>query len=263
MKKQLFSLKGKVAIVTGGGKGIGESICKIFAKQGAIVHLLDKDEDNGLRVSMQIRNKKGMAVFHPIDLTKHKKVGKLFKKIYKQAGSLDILVNNAGIGYIGDVEKTTPEVLDKLYETNVKSVYSCLHYGIKYMKKSGGGAIVNLASIASVIGLKDRFAYSMSKGAVYTMTFSVAKDYIQDRIRCNAVGPARVHTPFVDGYLKANYPGKEREMFDILSKSQPLGRMGKPEEVAQLITYLCSDEAGFVTGSFYPIDGGFLTLNSG
>ncbi|MFK7982558.1 MAG: SDR family NAD(P)-dependent oxidoreductase [Saprospiraceae bacterium] len=260
--KQLFSLKNKVAIVTGGGKGIGESICKIFAQQGATVHILDKDKDNGLRVSMQIKNKKGKANFHHIDLTKHKKLGKLFKQIYKKEGSLDILVNNAGIAHIGDVEKTTPDDLDKLYAVNVKSVYSCLHYGVKYMKKSGGGSIVNLASIASVIGLADRFAYSATKGAIYTMTFSIAKDYINDRIRCNAVGPARVHTPFVDGYLKQHYPGKEKEMFETLSKTQPIGRMGKPDEVAQLITYLCSEEAGFVTGSFYPIDGGFLTLNT-
>ena len=260
--KQLFSLKNKVAIVTGGGKGIGESISKIFAQQGAIVHILDKDKDNGLRVSMQIRNEKGKAIFHHIDLTKHKKLGKLFKQIYKKEGSLDILVNNAGIAHVGNVENTTPDDLDKLYAVNVKSVYSCLHYGVTYMKKSGGGSIVNLASIASVIGLADRFAYSATKGAIYTMTFSIAKDYIQDRIRCNAVGPARVHTPFVDGFIKKNYPGKEKEMFDALSKTQPIGRMGKPDEVAQLITYLCSDEAGFVTGSFYPIDGGFLTLNS-
>lgn len=262
MKKQLFSLKNKVAIVTGGGKGIGESICKIFAQQGAIVHILDVDKDNGLRVSKQIRNAKGKAVFHPIDITKHKKLGKVFKKIYKKEGSLDILVNNAGIAHIGNVEQTTPEDMDKLYAVNVKSVYSCLHYGVKYMKKSGGGAIVNLASIASVVALADRFAYSMSKGAVYTMTLSVAKDYLADKIRCNQVGPARVHTPFVDGYLKQNYPGKEKEMFKVLSKTQPIGRMGRPDEIAQLITYLCSDEAGFVTGSYYPIDGGFVTLNT-
>lgn len=256
----LFSLKNKVAVVTGGGKGIGESICKVFAQQGAIVHLLDKDKDNGLRVKMAIRNAGKKAHFHAVDLTNHRKVGKIFKKIYKKAGSLDILVNNAGISHIGTVETTTPEDMDKLYSVNIKSVYSCLHFGVKYMKKSGGGAIVNLASIASVIGLEDRFAYSATKGAIYTMTFSVAKDYLPFRIRCNAVGPARVHTPFVDGYLAQHFPGKEQEMFEVLSKTQPIGRMGRPEEIAQLITYLCSDEAGFVTGSFYPIDGGFLTL---
>ena len=152
--------------------------------------------------------------------------------------------------------------MDRIYAVNIKSVYSCLHFGVRHMKKSGGGSIINMASVASVIGLADRFAYSMSKGAVYTMTFSIAKDYIDDNIRCNAIGPARVHTPFVDGYLKNNYPGKEDEMFEKLSKTQPIGRMGQPSEIAHLVAYLCSDEASFITGSFYPIDGGFLTLNT-
>lgn len=260
--KPLFSLQEKVAIVTGGGKGIGEGICKVFAQQGAKVHFLDIDVQNGKRVEQEIQEQKGNATFYACDLTQHKKVGKLFKQIYEQEGQLNILVNNAGIAHVGNVETTTPEDLDRLYSVNIKSVYSCLHFGVQYMKKSGGGAIVNLASVASVLGISDRFAYSATKGAVYTMTFSVAKDYINDNIRCNAVGPGRVHTPFVDGYLRDNYPGREQEMYDQLAKTQPIGRMGKPEEIAQLITYLCSDEAGFVTGSFYPIDGGFLTLNS-
>lgn len=258
----MFKLKNKVAIVTGGAKGIGESICKVFAKQGATVHLLDIDKKNGKRVAKSIKDKGRTAHFHHCDLTNHKLTGKVFKKIFKQEGYLDILVNNAGIAHIGNVEATTPEDMDKLYAVNIKSVYTCLHFGIKYMKLSGGGSIVNLASIASVVGIADRFAYSMSKGAVYTMTFSIAKDYLADNIRCNAVGPARVHTPFVDNYLKTYYPGKEQEMYDKLSKTQPIGRMGKPKEIAQLITYLCSDEAAFVTGSFYSIDGGFLTLNT-
>ena len=152
--------------------------------------------------------------------------------------------------------------MDRLYNINIKSVYSCLHYGVKLMKKSGGGAIVNMASVASVVGLADRFAYSTTKGAVLTMTYSIAKDYIKDHIRCNAIAPARVHTPFVDGYLAKTYPGKEKEMFEKLSQTQPIGRMGKPSEIANLVLYLCSDEAGFITGSVYPIDGGFLTLNT-
>ena len=260
--KPLFSLKDKVAVVTGGGKGIGESICKVFAQQGAIVHLLDVDIENGKRVENDIRKEGGHATFYEGDVTNHDQIGSRFKEIFDQSGSLDILVNNAGIAHIGNVETTTPEDMDRLYKVNVKGVYSCLHFGIQYMKKSGGGAIVNLASVASVIGISDRFAYSTTKGAIYTMTFSIAKDYLKDNIRCNAVGPGRVHTPFVDGYLAANYPGKEKEMYDQLAKTQPIGRMGKPDEIAQLITFLCSDEAGFITGSFYPIDGGFLTLNS-
>lgn len=258
----LFSLKDKIALITGGGKGIGESICKVFARQGAIVHLLDIDVENGERVQAQIRETGGKAHFHACDLTKHQKLGELFESIYQQAGSLDMLINNAGIAHIGSVETTTEADMDRLYAVNIKSVYSCLHFGVKYMKASGGGAIVNMASVGSVLGLADRFAYSMSKGAAYTMTFSVAKDYLADNIRCNAIGPARIHTPFVDGFIKENYPGQEKEIFEKLSKTQPIGRMGKPEEVAYLAAYLCSDEASFVTGSFYPIDGGFLNLNT-
>ena len=122
--------------------------------------------------------------------------------------------------------------------------------------------ILNIASIAAWVGIPDRFAYSMSKGAVFAMTLSVAKDYMQDHIRCNSISPARVHTPFVDGFIAKNYPGKEDEIFEKLSKSQPIGRMGSTEEVAALALYLCSDEASFITGNDYPIDGGFIKLNN-
>jgi 2-keto-3-deoxy-L-fuconate dehydrogenase len=260
--KTIFSLKDKVAIVTGGGNGIGESVCKVLAQQGAIVHFLDIDKENGQRVEKDIQQEQGRAFFHHCDITQHDNVGQIFESSFQQSGSLDILVNNAGIAHIGNVENTTEDDMDRIYAVNIKSVYSCLHFGVRHMKKSGGGSIINMASVASVIGLADRFAYSMSKGAVYTMTFSIAKDYIDDNIRCNAIGPARVHTPFVDGYLKNNYPGKEDEMFEKLSKTQPIGRMGQPSEIAHLVAYLCSDEASFITGSFYPIDGGFLTLNT-
>jgi NAD(P)-dependent dehydrogenase (short-subunit alcohol dehydrogenase family) len=128
--------------------------------------------------------------------------------------------------------------------------------------KDRGGVILNVASIAATVGIPDRFAYSMSKGAVYTMTLQVAKDYLKYNIRCNSISPARVHTPFVDGFLKKTYPGKEKEMFDKLSKTQPIGRMAKPEEIGSLAVYLCSDEAGFITGCDYLIDGGFVKLNN-
>lgn len=260
--KPIFSLLGKVAVVTGGSKGIGESISLVLAKQGALVHILDIDENQGILVENTIKESLGKAVFHKCDISNQDNVLSVFKDIYSSSGSIDILVNNAGIAHIGNVENTTESDLDKIYNINVKGVYNCLYAGIPFMKKSGGGAIVNMASVASVIALADRFAYTMSKGAVYAITNSIAKDYINDNIRCNSVGPGRVHTPFVDNYLKNNYPGQESEMFDKLSKTQPIGRMGKPEEIANLVLYLCSDEAGFVTGSFYPIDGGFLTLNA-
>jgi len=135
-----------------------------------------------------------------------------------------------------------------------------MHACAAHMKANGGGIILNMASIAGTSGLADRFAYSMSKGAVVAMTYSVAKDYLAHNIRCNCISPARVHTPFVDGFLRRNYPGKEQEMFEKLEKSQPIGRMAQPEEIAALALYLCSDEASFITGSDYPIDGGFLNL---
>ena len=148
-----------------------------------------------------------------------------------------------------------------MYKVNVKGVYNCIQAVIPTMKQQGSGVIINMASIASSVGIADRFAYSMSKGAVLTMTYSVAKDYVGFGIRCNSISPARVHTPFVDGFIKKNYSGKEAEMFDALSKTQPIGRMGKPEEIANLALYLCSDEAAFITGTDFPIDGGFIKLN--
>jgi NAD(P)-dependent dehydrogenase (short-subunit alcohol dehydrogenase family) len=160
------------------------------------------------------------------------------------------------------VGNTTEADFDRLYDINVKGVYNCLHAAVCIMGENKSGVIVNLASIANNVGLQDRFAYSMSKGAVYAMTISVARDYISEGIRCNCISPARVHTPFVDDFIKKNYPGKEKEIFEKLSKSQPIGRMAKPEEIANLILFLCSDEASFITGCDYPIDGGFVKLNN-
>lgn len=258
----LFKLTNKVAIVTGGASGIGLKIAEVFSEQGAIVHILDIDTEKGGIARDEITDSGGTAFFYHCDLTDHQKVGEVFEQVYNHSGSLDILVNNAAIACIGNVEQTSPQDMDQLYSINVRSVYSCLHFGVQMMIRSGGGAIVNIASVASVVGLKDRFAYTMSKGAVYSMTNSIARDYLDQKIRCNSIGPARIHTPFVDGFLKQNYPGREKEMFEQLSKTQPIGRMGQPIEVAHLATYLCSDEASFITGSFYPIDGGFINLNS-
>jgi len=258
----MISLKNRVAIITGGAKGIGEAISKIFNELGASVHVLDVDETNGLNVVKRISKGDNEAFFYLCDVSDYQSVGRVFESVVKKSGRLDILVNNAGIAHIGTAESTTPEDMDKLYAINVRSVYNCSHFAIKQMKKNGGGSIVNLSSVAAVTGIADRFAYSMSKGAVLTMTYSIAKDFVKDKIRCNAVGPARIHTPFVDGFLEKYYPANKEEMFDKLSKTQPIGRMGEPKEVAQLIAYLCSDEASFITGCFYPIDGGFITLNT-
>lgn len=252
----MFSLTGKIAIITGGGSGIGKAISVLFARQGAAVHILELDAEAAKLTVDTIKNEGGQAFSYTADVTDQKKIVELFQSI----GTADILVNNAGIAHIGKADTTGESDFDRVYNVNVKGAYNCLYAALPLMKNKGG-AIVNMASIAANIGLADRFAYSMSKGAIFAMTMSVAKDYIGDNIRCNSISPARVHTPFVDGFIAKNYAGKEAEMFEKLSKSQPIGRMAKPEEVAALALYLCSDEAGFVTGCDYPLDGGFIKLN--
>ncbi len=255
----MFDLSGKVAIVTGGGSGIGEAICHALARHGAHVCILDIDLEQARRVQADVGAER--ATVYPCDVGRQEAVEAVFAQIHQQHGSIDVLVNNAGIAHIGTVETTTEEDMDRIFEVNVKGVYNGMKMAVPYMKAQGGGSIINLASIVSTVGIPDRFAYSMSKGAVLTMTLSVATDYLDDHIRCNCVAPARVHTPFVDHYLAQHYPGREEEMYDKLSKTQPIGRMGRPEEIASLVLYLASDESRFVTGSNFPIDGGVVTLH--
>jgi len=254
----MFSLNGKNAIVTGGGSGIGKAICLLFAKQGAIIHIPDLNTEAAELTVNAIKQDGGKAFAYAVDVSDQQKVVEIFQSI----GKIDILVNNAGIAHIGKADTTEESDFDRVYNVNVKGAYNCLYAALPLMKARGGGVIVNMASIAAIIGLADRFAYSVSKGAIFAMTMSVARDYIGDNIRCNSISPARVHTPFVDGFIAKNYKGKEAEIFEKLSKSQPIGRMAKPEEVASLALYLCSDEAGFVTGCDYPLDGGFIKLNN-
>jgi 2-keto-3-deoxy-L-fuconate dehydrogenase len=256
----MFRLDNKTAIITGGGSGIGKAIAIAFAQQGATVHILDMDEKGATGVAGEITSGGGKASYHTCDVSKQEQVKEIINNISAQ-GSINILINNAGISHIGTAESTVEADFDKLTSVNVKGVYNCLHATLPHMKKTGG-VIVNMASVASSVGIPDRFVYSMTKGAVVGMTLSVAKDYLANNIRCNCISPARVHTPFVDGFLAKNYPGKEQEMFDKLSKTQPIGRMGKPEEVAYLALFLCSDEAAFITGCDYPVDGGFINLNN-
>ncbi|WP_353184990.1 SDR family NAD(P)-dependent oxidoreductase [Parapedobacter lycopersici] len=251
-------LTGKTAVVTGGGSGIGRAICMRFAAEGASVHILELNPESADAVAQEIRDAGGLAAIHACDVRNQQEVLSVIRAI-KQ---IDILVNNAGIAHVGSVEDTTEADFDRLCQVNIKGAYNILHAVVPKMKEQGAGVILNMASIAALVGLTDRFAYATSKGAIAAMTLSIARDYLHHGIRCNSISPARVHTPFVDGFIAKNYPGREAEMFDMLSKSQPIGRMAKPEEVAALALYLCSDEAGFITGNDYPIDGGFVKLNS-
>jgi len=255
----MYSLKNKTAVVTGGGSGIGKAICQVFASAGANIYILDIDEQGSSETVDLIRQAGGQAEFLACAVDQETSVQEAISHI-AHIQVPDILVNNAGIAHIGTAENTSAADFEKLFSVNVKGVYHMVRNCIPHMKAKGG-VILNMASIAAQVGLPDRFAYSMTKGAVMSMTLSIAKDYIRYNIRCNSISPARVHTPFVDGFIAKNYPGLEEEMFRKLSASQPVGRMARPEEIAALALYLCSDEASFITGNDYPIDGGFLKLN--
>ncbi len=246
-------LKDKNAIITGGGSGIGAAICKRFASEGANLTILDRDADSGKKIADSLGGK-----FIRCDVADEQSVTTAFSNLDDQ--SPDILVNNAGIAHVGDLAKTCPEDFDRVMRVNVRGPYLCSRAALPSMLEKGNGCILNLASVAAQVGIADRFAYSTSKGAVYTMTLSIARDYVKRGIRANCLCPARVHTPFVDNYLRENYPGKEAAMFSELEATQPIGRMAKPDEIAALAAYICSEEAAFVTGAAFDIDGGFTLL---
>jgi 2-keto-3-deoxy-L-fuconate dehydrogenase len=254
----VFDLKGKRAVVTGAASGIGLAIAELFSAHQATVVLLDLDAQKAADAAKAVAEKTaGSTTGIACDVSNADSVERAFSQI---GGSIDILVNCAGIAHVGNLLSTSPDDMDRLYAVNVRGTYLCMQAGIKSMLEAKHGVILNMASIAATAGLSDRFSYSTTKGAVLAMTLSVAKDYIAQGIRCNCVSPARVHTPFVDGFLAKNYPGREAEQMKVLSQAQPIGRMGTPAEIAILALYLCSDEASFLTGVDYPIDGGFFNL---
>jgi 2-keto-3-deoxy-L-fuconate dehydrogenase len=254
----VFNLSEKVAVVTGGGSGIGRAIAMLFSGQGAHVVVLDLDGQAAQATAAAIAVAGGSADAAPCDVSDAEGVKATFDMVVERTRRLDILINNAGVAHVGNIERTPEPEFDRLYRVNVKGVYLCSQAAVPVMVRQGGGVILNMASIASFIGVADRFAYAMTKGAVLTMTKSVAIDYVKQNVRCNCICPARIRTPFVDGFVNKNYPGREEAVLQELSEYQPMGRMGTPEEVACLALYLCSDEASFVTGQAYPIDGGVL-----
>ena len=255
-------LDDKVAIVTGGGKGIGRAISLRFASEGAKVAIWEKDLDAAVETSKQISDSAGMAVSIECEISDQNSVSNALKETIDALGKPTHLVNNAGIAHVGTATTTTEEDFDRVMNVNTKGLFLCLQAVLPVLVDNGGGVILNLASIASRLGIADRFAYSASKGSVLAMTLSVAKDYVEKGIRCNCLCPGRVHTPFVDGFLEKYYPDQnERDQkFTELSKYQPIGRMGEPEEIASLATFLCSEEASFITGGAYDVDGGTMTL---
>ena len=254
----MFNLSGKVTVVTGGGSGIGRAISTLFGRQGAHVVVLDVDERAANETAAIIVAESGSANAAPCDVSDAASVKAVFDSIVGRAGRLDVLINNAGVAHVGNIEHTPEDEFDRLYRVNVKGVYLCSQAAIPVMVRQGGGVVLNMASIVSFIGVADRFAYSMTKGAVLTMTKSIAIDYVKQHVRCNCICPARIRTPFVDGFVSKNYPGREAEVLRELAEYQPMGRMGTPDEVAYLALYLCSDEAAFVTGQAFPLDGGVL-----
>lgn len=246
----MFKLTHKKVVITGGCSGIGKSIALTFLAQGAEVHVIDlKPAAEPLPSDIPL---------HLADITNIESVQAIADKL----GSIDILVNNAGIPQIGNLEKTNSSDFQNIFDVNVKGAYHCMYAFIPGMIQQKSGVILNMASVAASVGIPDRFGYSMTKGAIKSMTQSVAKDYIHQGIRCNCISPGRVHTPFVDGFIAKNYPDNQAEMFAKLSATQPIGRMAQPQEIAHLALYLCSDEAAFITGCDYPIDGGFIYLNN-
>ena len=257
----MFDLSHKTALITGAASGIGKAIASVLAVRGARVIIFDLNEEAALETAAEITASGGNCRSVAADVTDLEQIKTLIAAIETES-PVDILINNAGIGHIGTAENTAPDFFDRLYTINVKGYYHMIHAVLPYMIKRSAGVILNIASVAGTVGISERFAYSISKGAVLAMTRSVAKDFIREGIRCNSISPGRVHTPFVDGYLAKNYPGREVEIFAQLEKTQPLGRMGKPIEIAYLALYLCSEESAFVTGTDFPIDGGFITLNS-
>ena len=252
-----MNLKDQTILITGGAGGIGKYIVDNIASECKAVIMLDINDENFDHYSSS-----KTVNCYKCDVTDFDNVTEIIDKVFDDFPEISILVNNAGVSHIGNLEDTTEEAMDKVFKVNVKGAFYCLSEAVSRMKKTGGGRIVNIASSAVWVGISDRFAYSMSKAAVANMSLTVAKDYVNENIQSNSISPGRVHTPFVDQYLARHYPGQEKEMFEKLSKTQPIGRMASPDEIAYLALYLSSDEAGFITGSDYIIDGGMITLNT-
>ncbi|HVW77303.1 MAG TPA: SDR family oxidoreductase [Alloacidobacterium sp.] len=242
-----FRLDGKHALVTGGASGIGEATCKELARAGAAVIVADLNLEKAKALASSLPQAKAVLM----DVTKRESI----EAVAAQLDRLDILVNNAGIAHVGDITRVEPDDFDRLMEVNVKSVYLVTRALLPLLLKNKG-SIVNIGSVAGMVGIKQRFAYCTTKGAVLAMTRQLAVEYPKE-LRVNCICPGTVQTPFVEGYLDKYHPNEKEKVRAELNARQPVGRLGKPEEIASIIRYVCSDEAEFMTGSLLPIDGGW------
>ena len=251
----MFDLSEKNAFVTGAASGIGEATAKALAAAGAFVYIADLDEINGARVVREIIKKNGQADFIKLNVAENDACLKAAAIVHQKHGKLDILVNNAGIGHVGTILETSADDLDKLYAVNVRGMFNLTKAFIERMIERRYGGIVNIASIGGIVAIKDRLAYCTTKFAVIGLTKCLALDHALDGIRANAVCPGRVETPFVKTRI-AEYSDPQKARNEMAA-TQALGRMGTPEEIAASVLYLASDEAAFVTGTAFEIDGGF------
>jgi NAD(P)-dependent dehydrogenase (short-subunit alcohol dehydrogenase family) len=255
----VFRLDRKIAFVTGAGSGIGEQIARLFAQQGAHIILADIRMDGAERVASEIRDAGGSARAEQLDVADESQVKAVIERVATTEGRLDILVNNAGISHVGNILETSLHDWESVMRVNAGGVFLCAREAVRQMlaQLPVGGVIINMSSAAANIGIERRLPYSASKGAVLSLTRSIAIDFVTKGIRCNAICPGTVHTPFVESYLARNFAGHEDEVRQQLHARQPIGRMGRPDEIAYAALYLASDEASFVTGSALVIDGGW------
>lgn len=251
----IMRLKDKVAIITGAGAGIGQATAFLFAKEGAKVVIADLDPKEGRETLNQIKKEGGKGIFIKVNVAKVNDVKKMVEKTLNHYGEINILINNAGIYTKGDVITTLEKIWDGILNVNLKGVYLCSKYTIPEMIKKGGGSIVNVASEAGLVGIKNQVVYNVSKAAVIMLTKSMAIDFADKGIRVNNVCPGTTETPLVRVAIqKEKDPKKARK---ALEECRPANRLGKPEEIASAILFMASDEPGYATGSSFVIDGGY------